>query len=180
MQANKFSGTQSTAAGSPKYFYRVRSGTCTTRRGIHSASQEGLIAMRTSPNRLLATTFGAVYLLVGLLGFLVTAGVDFFATEGGKLIIFEVNPLHNVIHLAIGAVLLIAGLGSVRASKLANSTVGAVYLLVGILGLFLASTSLNIIALNGADNVLHLASAIVLLSVGLSQDKAPVARTARS
>ncbi|HCH48817.1 MULTISPECIES: DUF4383 domain-containing protein [Micrococcaceae] len=136
--------------------------------------------MRTSPNRLLATIFGAVYLLVGLLGFLVTAGVDFFATEGGKLIIFEVNPLHNVIHLAIGAALLIAGLGSVRASKLANTTVGAVYLLVGILGLFLASTALNIIALNGADNVLHLASAIVLLSVGLSQDRTPAAHTARS
>jgi hypothetical protein len=34
---------------------------------------------------------------------------------------------------------------------------------------------LNIIALNGADNVLHLASAVLLLGVGLSQDKAVVA-----
>jgi hypothetical protein len=36
-------------------------------------------------------------------------------------------------------------------------------------------SSLNIIALNGADNVLHLASAVVLLGVALSQDKAAVA-----
>jgi len=135
--------------------------------------------MRTSPNRLLATIFGAIYLLVGVVGFFVTSGVGFFATEGRNLIIFEVNPLHNIIHLAIGAALLLSGLGSVTAAKTANSTVGAVYLLVGIVGLFLTTSALNIIALNGADNVLHLASALVLLTVGLSQDRATAtARTA--
>ncbi len=134
--------------------------------------------MRTSPNRLLATVFGAVYLLVGVAGFLVTNGVGFFATEGRNLIIFEVNPLHNVIHLAIGAALLIAGLSSVTAAKTANSTVGLVYLLVGIVGLFLPGTALNIIALNGADNVLHLGSALVLLAVGLSQDRTHAIRRA--
>lgn len=136
--------------------------------------------MRTSPNRLLATIFGAVYLVVGLLGFFVTSGVGFFATEGRNLIIFEVNPLHNIIHLAIGAALLIAGLGSTMAAKATNTTVGAVYLLVGILGLFLTTSALNIIALNGADNVLHLASALVLLAVGLSQDKSADVNVARS
>ncbi|GAA1344747.1 DUF4383 domain-containing protein [Arthrobacter roseus] len=127
--------------------------------------------MRTSPNRLLATIFGAVYLLVGIAGFFVTSGIGFFATEGRNLIIFEVNPLHNIIHLAIGAALLLAGLSSVAASKGVNTTIGGVYLLVGVLGLFLVGSSLNIIALNGADNVLHLASAVLLLGVGLSQDK---------
>ncbi|WP_394942066.1 DUF4383 domain-containing protein [Psychromicrobium sp. YIM B11713] len=127
--------------------------------------------MRTSPNRLLATIFGAVYLLVGVLGFFVTSGVGFAATEGNNLIIFAVNPLHNVIHLLIGAALLLGGLSSVKLAKNLNLTVGAVYLLVGIVGLFLLNSSLNIIALNGADNVLHLASAVVLLGVALSQDK---------
>ncbi|MEV8143166.1 DUF4383 domain-containing protein [Specibacter sp. NPDC078709] len=134
--------------------------------------------MRTSPNRLLATVFGAVYLLVGILGFFVTSGIGFFATEGRNLIFFEVNPLHNVIHLAIGAALLFAGLASSKAAKTMNSTVGSVYLLVGIAGLFLPGTALNIIALNGADNVLHLGSAIVLLAVGLSQDRATSTATA--
>ncbi len=127
--------------------------------------------MRTSPNRLIATIFGAVYLLVGTLGFFVTAGIGFFATEGVNLIVFAVNPLHNIIHLAIGAALLLAGLTSVPAARSVNTTIGGVYLLVGILGLFLLGSSLNIIALNGADNVLHLASAVLLLGVGLSQDK---------
>lgn len=134
--------------------------------------------MRNSPNRLVATVFGAVYLLVGLVGFAVTSGVGFFSTEGSNLIIFEVNPLHNVIHLAIGAALLYAGVKDIQLSRTVNTAVGAVYLLVGILGLFLLSSPLNIIALNGADNVLHLASAVLLLGVGLSLDKVPA--TARA
>ncbi len=134
--------------------------------------------MRNSPNRLVATVFGAVYLLVGLVGFAVTSGVGFFATEGANLIIFEVNPLHNIIHLAIGAALLYAGLKNVQTARTINAGVGAVYLLVGILGLFLLSSPLNIIALNGADNVLHLASAVLLLGVGLSVEKTPA--TARA
>ena len=134
--------------------------------------------MRNSPNRLVATVFGAVYLLVGLVGFAVTSGVGFFSTEGTNLIIFEVNPLHNVIHLAIGAALLYAGVKDVQLARTVNTAVGAVYLLAGIVGLFLLNSPLNIIALNGADNVLHLASAVLLLGVGLSLDKVPA--TARA
>jgi hypothetical protein len=133
--------------------------------------------MTTSPNRLLAAVFGAVYLLVGLAGFLVTPGVGFAATEGRELLLFEVNPLHNVVHLGIGAALLLAS-RSVGAAKAVNATIGAVYLLVGVLGLFLVGTPANLIALNGADNVLHLASAILLMGVGLAADKRTAARTA--
>ena len=135
--------------------------------------------MRTSPNRLLGTIFGAVYLLVGLLGFAVTGGIGFLATKGGLLLgIFEVNPLHNIAHLLIGAALLIAGLSSVAAAKGVNTTVGAVYLLLGIVGFFLVGTNLNILALNTADHFLHLASAIVLLGVGLAADTSTRAATA--
>ena len=128
--------------------------------------------MRTSPNRLLATVFGGVYILVGLLGFAVTGGLSFLATEGNLLLgIFAVNPLHNIAHLLIGAALLIAGLSNVAAAKTVNTVVGAVYLLLGIVGFFLVGTALNILALNTADHFLHLASAIVLLGVGLAADK---------
>lgn len=128
--------------------------------------------MSTSPNRLLATVFGAVYLLVGLLGFTVTGGVGIFSTDGGLLLgIFAVNPLHNFAHLLIGAALLIAGLSTVQASKTVNTTIGAVYLLLGIVGFFIADTSLNILALNTPDHFLHLGSAIVLLGAGLGADK---------
>ena len=128
--------------------------------------------MRTSPNRLVATVFGAVYLLVGLLGFAFTGGVGFVATQGGLILgIFEVNPLHNVAHLLIGAALLIAGLTRAAAAKAVNITVGAVYLLLGIVGFVLVGTGANILALNTPDHFLHLVSAIVLLGVGLGAER---------
>ena len=128
--------------------------------------------MRSSPNRLVATVFGAVYLLIGLLGFAVTGGVGFIATQGNLLLgLFAVNPLHNVAHLLIGAALLLAGLSNIRAAKTVNIVVGATYLLLGVVGFFLVGTALNILALNTVDHFLHLASAIVLLGVGLAADK---------
>jgi hypothetical protein len=128
--------------------------------------------MSKSPNRLLATIFGAVYLLIGILGFTVTMGTGFFATQGGLLLgIFEVNPLHNVAHLIIGAALLIAGLANVRAAKTVNIVIGLAYLVLGIVGLFIVNTMFNILALNSADHVLHFASAILLLAVGLAADR---------
>ena len=133
--------------------------------------------MTKSPNRLLGVVFGAVYLLVGILGFFFTNGVDIFATEGGLLLgIFEVNPFHNVAHLLIGAALLFSGLANVKAARTTNTIIGAAYLLLGLVGLFILESAANILALNGADNVLHFASAAVLLAVGLGADKS--ARTA--
>lgn len=135
--------------------------------------------MRSSPNRIVATVFGAVYLLVGLLGFAVTAGVGFIATEGGLLLgVFEVNPLHNIAHLLIGGALLAAGLMNARAAKTVNIVVGAAYLLLGVAGFFLVGTAANILALNVPDHFLHLGSAIVLLGVGLAAERAPHAATA--
>lgn len=134
--------------------------------------------MSSSPNRIVATVFGAVYLLVGLLGFAVTGGVGFIATEGGLLLgIFAVNPLHNIAHLLIGGALLVAGLANARAAKGVNTTVGAVYLLLGIVGFFLVGTAANILALNTNDHFLHLASAVVLLGVGLGTERS-IPRTA--
>lgn len=125
-----------------------------------------------SPNRLLGAIFGVVYLLVGLIGFAVTGFGDFATNEStDKVIFFQVNPLHNVAHLLIGALLLFAAMKSVSAAKGANTLVGGVYLLLGIVGLFILDSDANILSLNAADNVLHLASAVLLLGVGLSQDK---------
>jgi hypothetical protein len=125
-----------------------------------------------SPNRIVATVFGAVYLLVGLFGFAATNGVDYFATQGGLLVwAFEVNPFHNTAHILIGLVLLVGGLSGVQAAKIVNVVIGAAYLLLGIAGFFLVGTAANILALNTPDHFLHLASAILLLAVGLAADR---------
>src|SRR6187402_1766572 len=105
--------------------------------------------MSTSPNRLLGVVFGAAYLVIGALGFVYSNGGDFFATSGGKIFgIFQVNTFHNVAHLAIGAVLLIGGIIGIRVAKAVNATIGTAYLALGIAGLFLVSTTANILAIN--------------------------------
>lgn len=121
-------------------------------------------------NQTVAAAFGAIYVLVGIIGFFVDHQ-GFADTHGGKLLgIFEVNPLHNVVHILIGVVLLAAA-RTLASARSANTAIGAAYLLVGVLGLFLLDSDANILALNGADNVLHLGSAVLLLAVGLGADK---------
>ena len=129
--------------------------------------------MRNSPNRIVGVVLGAAFLLVGVLGFTATAGVDFFATRGGLLFgLFEVNVFHNVVHVLIGVALLLAAISNAAAARRVNAIIGAAYLVLGLAGLFLVGTPLNILAINVADNVLHFGSAAVLLAVGLGADKA--------
>lgn len=125
------------------------------------------------PNVLVGGIFGVVYLLVGLLGFTVSGGYGFAGTEGGKLLgLFMVNPLHNIAHLLIGALLVLAATRGEVASSRMNTLVGGLYLVLGVIGLFLLNNDLNILALNAADNVLHFGSAAVLLAVGLTRSSA--------
>ena len=143
-------------------------------------------ALLRSPNRIIGILFGGAYLLVGMLGFFYSAGTPFAGPDpdGGNLIlgIFEVNPLHNMAHLLIGAALFIAGVSSAAVSRLVNLTVGAAYLLLGFVGFFLAAdhdSPLNFLSLNTPGHFLHLGSAIILLVVGLGADRSvrPAATT---
>jgi uncharacterized membrane protein (UPF0136 family) len=129
-------------------------------------------AGRRSVNQTVALVFGIVYLLVGILGFFVTKFDNFATYNTDKLLGFQLNPLHNIVHILIGLFLLGAGRGH-RSARGANMTVGIAYAVVFLLGLVLASktTSANFLALNGADNGLHIATAVVLLAVAFLADK---------
>lgn len=122
-----------------------------------------------SVNRLAGFVGGGVYLLAGLVGFAVTSGVGFAHTHGKELLFLELNPLHNVVHIAIGLLLGFAAYRGAATAVAANTLVGGVYLAVGVLGLFLTDSSANIIAVNHPDNGLHLLTALVLLGIGLSK-----------
>jgi len=125
-----------------------------------------------SVNEKVAYVLGAVFLLVGILGWFVSHGHGFADRDGGSLLGFQVNSLHNIVHLLVGIVLIVGARSGVAAARAANTAVGAVYLVVGIVGLFILNSSANILALNGADNGLHLVSGLVLLGAGLFADKA--------
>ena len=126
-----------------------------------------------SVNSIVAAVFGAVYVLVGLAGFFVA---DTFAGRDGSLLLgFEVNHLHNIVHLVIGIALLAAS-PRTSTARSANLTIGIVYVVLGVLGPFLTGTEANILALNAADHGLHLVSGAILAAVGAFADKSSRSR----
>ena len=133
--------------------------------------------------RIVVLIFGAVYVLVGILGFLgdplVTGGAheDMPSAEGDLLGIFPINAIHNVVHLVIGAALLYGATAHDRAVLVAR-VVGVTYALVGLLG-FVAPDTFGIMPIGGADIALHLASAAILLGVTFIDEPAG-ARPARA
>lgn len=122
-----------------------------------------------SLTRIVVLVFGAVYVLVGVLGFLgdpiVTGGQhdDMPSATGDLLGIFPINELHNVVHLVIGAALLFGATAHDRAILMAR-IVGGVYVVVGVLGI-IAPDTFGLMPIGGADIVLHLVSAAILLGV---------------
>lgn len=112
---------------------------------------------------------GAVFLLVGILGFVpgITANFDqlHFAghhSEALLLGLFQVSALHNIVHLLFGAagLLLAKTAGGARSFLLYG---GVIYLVLFIYGLVIPQDSAgNFVPLNGYDNILHL-----LLGVGM-------------
>jgi hypothetical protein len=120
--------------------------------------------MSKSPNRLFGFISGLVLLALGIAGL--------FTPDGSLLLgFFEVNTLQCVIHVVIGVALVVASLLSVRIAQRTNAIVGALLLVLGFVGFFIAGTEYNVLALNAADNVLHCGFSALLLAVGLGAER---------
>ena len=126
----------------------------------------------TNAATLFAKVFGGVYLLVGLVGFAVTGFDAWFATDTDELLLwFELNPFHNVVHIAIGAALL-AGAARPTSARAIAAIVGVAYAVVGVVGFWAVGESWNILSLNQPDNWLHIGTAVLaLLAVGSAADR---------
>lgn len=112
-----------------------------------------------SPAQTFALAGGVVFLLIGILGFILAPD------EGDKLFgIFQLNLLHSIIHLAVGALFLV-GSSSHAKAKQVNLLIGVVYGLVAILG-FPDILVDDLLDANAADDFLHLASAVLALYFG--------------
>ena len=115
--------------------------------------------------RAFALVFGAVYVLVGILG--VIPGITPDADPHDKLLgLFAINWFHNLAHLLIG----VAGLAASRQhdmSRIYAQAVGIAYAGLFVIGLF-TDDFLDILPLNAADDILHLLSAIVALVIGFT------------
>ena len=122
---------------------------------------------RRTPAQWYCLLAGLSLLLAGILGFIVDSSFDTGdGIQGGELLsIFEVNGIHNLIHLASGLVLLAASPKRASAKAVAIGF-GLVYGIVTIIGLIDGETVLGLLPVNPADNVLHIALSALGLIAG--------------
>jgi len=158
-------------------------------RPIHSNTRENDMvsnspkAVSTHPARLTATVVAAVFLLVGILGFIpgVTTDYDGMTFDGHEstamlLGVFHVSILHNIVHLLFG----IVGFAMARTVPGATTFLiggGVIYLALWVYGLFIEQDSAaNFVPLNAADNWLHLVLGVGMVGLGVVLRRAPAAR----
>lgn len=116
-----------------------------------------------SPPQLVALAFGVVYTLIGLIGFAAT-GFDGWISPiyTEKLLIFPINPAHNIIHVGLGLVWMVSAT-TIPGSKKVHLILGGVLLVVAALGF---AGLLNFLAIEDAsspDNYLHAVTGAVAL-----------------
>jgi len=110
---------------------------------------------------------GAALLLAGLLGF--AASTSFAvgdSLERDSLIGFDVNGIHNVVHLASGLVLLAAA-NTAPTARFTAIAFALVYGLVTLIGLIDGQDVFGLIPIDAADNVLHALLTILGLAAGV-------------
>lgn len=141
----------------------ARTGTLATRQGTE-----------TTVTQKIAGGVGAVFALVGVAGFIpgLTQNLDTIAWAGNasdaKLLgLFEVSVLHNLVHLAFGAL----GLAAMRSFGWAKGFLiwgGATYLALAVYGMVIdLDSEANFVPLNVADNWLHIALGAGMIGLGL-------------
>ena len=127
--------------------------------------------------QMLALVFGAVYLLVGIVGFFWTGGSHFADRGGDDMLIglFMINPLHNIVHIVIG----LAGLAMARTLAGARSygwLLFVAYAAVSVYGFIALGKSWDFLAINSADNILHVVTALIGLVIALAPVEETVGR----
>jgi len=128
---------------------------------------------------ILALAFGAVYLLVGIVGFFVT-GFDNFADNSQSemlLGIFMINPLHNIAHILVGVVGLVLG-RTLAGARTYGWLLAVLYGVLFVYGLIAVGEDWDFLNINAADNVLHIATAAVGLVIALLPVRATVSHRA--
>lgn len=134
-----------------------------------------------------ALVVGAVFLLVGILGFIPGITTDYDAmefagqdSEAMLLGIFQVSILHNIVHLLFG----VAGIAMARAWSTARLFLiggGVIYLILWIYGLIIDHDSdANFIPVNTADDWLHFVLGVGMVVLGILLGRERVAADRRT
>jgi hypothetical protein len=133
-----------------------------------------------SPAQIYALVVGVTLVAAGILGFFYSAS---FGTGDGTgrdavLGILDVNGWHNLVHIASGALGLLAFASGPAASRTYALAFGAIYIVVAIWGFIIGSgeSILTLIPVNTEDNILHLILGVLGLGAYAASDPAAADR----
>ena len=128
----------------------------------------------------LATVFGVVFLLVGVLGFVAAPpppdALPLAMNHGHGMLLdlFPVNTLHNIVHLLFGALGLLAARAAVMSARGYFQFLAVAYAVLAVLGILPATqTTFGLIPIYGNDVWLHASIAIVAGVVGFTNILTP-------
>jgi hypothetical protein len=123
---------------------------------------------KLSPARLYALVFGGVLVAAGVIGFFYESTfTDDESVRDAVFGILDVNGWHNVVHIATGALGLLAFAAGAYAARAYALGLGAVYIVVAIWGFIVGDgdSILSIVPVNTED-VLHLLIGVAGLGAG--------------
>ena len=107
--------------------------------------------------QLAAVLIGLAYAVGGVIGFAITGFTGVVGPVGNSLLGFTLNPFHDLIHLAIGLMLLGAATRDTAVTEGVLLGVGGIYIVAAITGFIYAHIPVITITTAGnADNYLHL------------------------
>ncbi|MBU1228204.1 MAG: acyltransferase [Actinobacteria bacterium] len=110
----------------------------------------------STPAAVMAAVLGAVMLVMGVLGFAMGGMHQLFSLEGTDLIVFSLNPFHNVLHLLLGGLLMGASVRSAGTVRLGASAAAIALMALAVVGTLMEAGEItNRLAANRADNLFH-------------------------
>jgi fucose 4-O-acetylase-like acetyltransferase len=111
-----------------------------------------------------AAALAATLLVWGVLGFALGGMHQLFSVSGTELLVFQLNPFQNILHLALGGIVLWGAVRPRTSARPALLGAGLALAVLTVLGLaWVGDPEANRLAANGADNVLHAVLAAVAL-----------------
>lgn len=99
---------------------------------------------------------GGLLVALGAIGLAITGLSDPLASQGRDLMIFTVNPAQNLVHVALGLLMIGGAAGSHTAARTTMLIASAALGTLGLVGLVLIGPAGNPLAVNAWGNLLHL------------------------
>jgi hypothetical protein len=135
-----------------------------TKRFAPAGERPGLGARVFAVQRIGAVLVALLLLVFGVLGF--AGGLDFFSTDGERILGLSSNGLLSLISVVVALVLLAAAARGPRVASTVMIVVGSLFLLSALVNLAVLRTNFNILAFEFRNVVFSVGVGLLLLMLG--------------